>query len=439
MARGSLRLIHQKACAADGADPRVCSCSPRVQARVAGHDYSIGYLAKGWLMRDLEPFDRKLLDMRDAIVEGRSPRPREVVTLEEFGPPWFQQLHAAARMGSVSPLTYNSYEGNWRLHIRPFFGRYALGAIDALIVNKYIADKLESGLSRNTVMSSLTVLSGMLTDAQAEGKIAANPLRSPRRGRHGSRRVGVQLTMERKPPKHLELDEAIALLEVTPLEQLDLVLGPLTTGFRRNEWLAVEWTDLDWGRSVVDLTGQLYRGEKVHAKCHSERVVPFFSGLAAVLGRRRRAEGWVTDVGSGGPMNEKDAGQVIDHLYTDAGLKRRVRARDADGNETRQWDRKGLGFHALRHTYNSVLASHGVPRHVRAELLGHKKGDITGRYEHVLSGEFAKVEAALEAAFGDVVRRRLGQTDVHEASRSAPVRTGPDVSSPDPDLRSMRL
>lgn len=466
MIRGSLRLEHKSSCPAQGHKPesRACKCDPRVRARLAGQDYTLGSLEKGWRVADLEDFERKLVDMREAIADGRSPRPRKVVTLGEFALGWFQALHASAQLGQISPLTFNKYEGDWRRHVGPWFGKYPLGAIDAALINRYISAKLEAGYSRNAVMSQLTVLSGMLTDAAAESPplIVANPMRSPKRGRHGNRRIGVQIEFEHKAPKHLEVDQAVALLELVADEYFDLVLCPLVTGFRRMEIAGLEWDEILWGKELVDLTGQLRTKKggglvKVKAKYDSARAVPLYSGFAHALGRRRQAEGYVFVTQEGGPFSETRIKDVLDELYVEAGLKKplEVRREERAARKKKGWAgvsrEHGLGWHALRHTYNSVLAAGGVPRHVREELLGHKRHDVTGRYEHVLSGAYAQVDQVLEEAFGDVVRRRLGTVaadvervavDANAGPALAPVDRVPmdtDKNSPTSEFRGFRL
>jgi integrase-like protein len=127
-------------------------------------------------------------------------------------------IETAVRAENMSGLTYNQYEGALRLHLAPFFGRYALAAIDVALINRYISEKLKAGLHERTVKNSLTPLCGILTDAQTEGLIPSNPLRSPKRGRHGNRHVGVVALRDdrRATPKHLEITDALALLGATP-------------------------------------------------------------------------------------------------------------------------------------------------------------------------------------------------------------------------------
>ena len=52
------------------------------------------------------------------------------MTLEEWAGPWFEQIAVQVELERMSPLTYNKYEGDWRLHLAPAFGRLPLTAID---------------------------------------------------------------------------------------------------------------------------------------------------------------------------------------------------------------------------------------------------------------------------------------------------------------------
>lgn len=426
--RGSLRLRHQSGCPAKGRgknrDPRACRCAPTVEVRFGGLgiERTGGYLAKGWRARDVDEFNGELQHMREQLLAGRAPRPKKVVTLNDYAAGWFAQLHAAVKLGQISPLTYNQYEGEWRRWLAPRFGRLPLGAVDVAAANAYIADRLDDGAAESTAKNSLTCLSGMLTDAAAEGLIAANPLRSPRRGRHGGRRIGVDLTVRRTPPKHLELDEALALLAVVPYEHLGLPLAAMTHGLRRNEVLGLHWEWIDWGARTLDLRGQLQwrRGRprtdwKIRdCKFKSNRLLPLYSGFATLIGRRREAEGLVFPApGAGGlPWNESmPATTFLEAAYETAGIRR-----------------PGVLWHALRHTYASLLAAGGIKQHEIELLMGHKVAGTTGLYLHVMRETFGRVDVILDQAFGDALRARLGKP---------PSTRSPNTSSP-PDAGSLR-
>jgi integrase len=417
--RGSLRLRHQRTCptyaSGKSRDSRVCRCSPAVEVRFrsVGITRKVGYLPKGWRAEDLADYQRDLVEMREQLLAGRPPRPKRLLTLNDYAIGWFAQLHTAVKLGQVSPLTFNQYEGEWRRWLSPRFGHMPLGAIDVASANAYIADRLAGGAAEVTAKNSLTCLSGMLTDAAAEGLIPANPLRSPRRGRHGSRRIGVDLTVRRRPPKHLELNEALALLAVTPEEYVAMPLAVMTHGLRRNELLGVQWEWIDWGSRTLDVRGQLQwiRGrprtgwEIRDCKFKSNRLLPLYSGLATSLGRRRRAGGLVfTAPGSDAqPWSEtKPAQFFLGDAYEAAGIRR-----------------SGVMWHALRHTYASLLGAGGIKQHEIELLMGHKVAGTTGLYLHVMRETFDTVELILDQAFGDAVRARFEQPPARDPDRAA--------------------
>ena len=253
----------------------------------------------------------------------------------------------------------------------------------------------------------------MLTDAVTAGLLPHNPLRSPKRARHrgGSRHDTLDLQGDpRKPPKHLEPVEARALLHATPPHFRDMVLCALTTGFRRNELLGLQWEWIDFGARRISLRGQLYwrrtqAGQERQVtirscKYDSEREVPLYNGLADLLGRRREAEGFVfRNPQTGRPWKEtRPAATFLGDAYETAALRR-----------------PGRTWHQLRHTYASVLAAGGVKRHEVEQLLGHATQGTTGLYTNLFC-----VTATTRCT-----RRSTRSTGwgLHERARSA-ARTG---------------
>jgi excisionase family DNA binding protein len=238
----------------------LCSCRPTVQARVAHVERRLGYLEQGWRIADLADFERRLAELREKVVHGQVLPPSRPVTVEAFAGPWFERIAAQVELGRMSPLTYNKYEGDRCRHLQPAFGKLPLGAIDQPLLLQYLRTKIAAGLTEGTAKASLTVLSGMLTDAVSQGHIANNPLRSPTRARPrgGSRHDVLDLNVGRKPAKYLEVSEAYALRDATPELYVGTVLLALTSGLRRNELLGLQLEWLGFGSGRLDLRGQLY-------------------------------------------------------------------------------------------------------------------------------------------------------------------------------------
>jgi hypothetical protein len=177
MRRGSLRIRHAQDCAAEvegrPKDPRLCTCSPLVVGRIGDISRSFGHLPRGWRETDLIEHERRLLELRDQVLSGRTPPPSRVVTLEEYVvPSWFNKLAIQVEMGRMSPNTFNKYEGDWRRHLKPAFGRLPLGAIDQARLVTYMNDKLRpaSASPRSRTRSSRSAGSSPTRSARATSR-----------------------------------------------------------------------------------------------------------------------------------------------------------------------------------------------------------------------------------------------------------------------------
>ena len=209
----------------------------------------------------------------------------------------------------MSPLTYNKYEGDWRRHLQPAFGKLPLGAIDQPLLLQYMRTTDRRGPQRDAPSrTTLTVLCGMLTDAMAEGHIANNPLRTPTSGAATAAAAATTSIDLQRPSasrrRYLEVARGPrAARRDTHSRTVELVLLALTSGFRRYELLGLRWEWLDWGASRSDLSrAALLEASRARAasaspsivrcKYDSEREVPLCSGLAQLLagaGRRQAA------------------------------------------------------------------------------------------------------------------------------------------------------
>ncbi len=58
-----------------------------VLARVGGVNRSLGALPRGWRQADLIEFERRLLELREQVLTGRTPPPTRPVTLDESWAP----------------------------------------------------------------------------------------------------------------------------------------------------------------------------------------------------------------------------------------------------------------------------------------------------------------------------------------------------------------
>lgn len=135
----------------------------------------------------------------------------------------------------VGPRTLERYGELLRCHVVPALGARPLQQIQPAEVDKLYAD-LEAKISPRTIHHVHTALGACIATAARKGKIANNPLEradapSPSESDHGTALDADQLRM---------LVEGFRGLTLYPI-----VATAAFTGARRNEILALRWSDLD--------------------------------------------------------------------------------------------------------------------------------------------------------------------------------------------------
>ena len=152
-----------------------------------------------------------------------------------------------------------------------------------------------------------------------------------------------------------------------------LVLTALLTGARRGELAGLKWGDVDLDNAVARL-GRTKNGER--------RTLVLLPQVIAELR----------------PFVSSDAnryvfGSVKTRYQTPASIDTAWR------HALKRSEVKNFRFHDLRHCTASYLAQAGVPLNVIAEVLGHKRIDMTQRYAHLTVQTKA---TAMQTALGGI-------------------------------------
>jgi integrase len=178
--------------------------------------------------------------------------------------------------------------------------------------------------------------------------------------------------------RFLDAEERARLLEACKASQYPrlhaLVLMAMLTGARRGELLGLRWreVELDAGRAHLHDTKNGDRRTLVLLPAVVEALRPFVSTDTARLV-------------FGSVQSRYQRAASIDTAW------RLALARAQVGD---------FRFHDLRHCCASYLAQAGVPLNTIAEILGHRKLDMTRRYAHLTTTTTA---AAMSAALGAIV------------------------------------
>ena len=152
-----------------------------------------------------------------------------------------------------------------------------------------------------------------------------------------------------------------------------LVLMALCTGARRGELMALRWRDVDLeaGRARLERT-----------KNGDRRVLILLPQVVEALRPFQSSDGARFVFGS--PQSAYKVPANVDTAWRRA---------------VKRAELVDFRFHDLRHCCASYLAQNGAPLNVIAEVLGHRKLDMSRRYAHLTVETKAK---AMQAALGGI-------------------------------------
>ena len=223
-----------------------------------------------------------------------------------------------------------------------------------------------------TVRGIARTLSTILSEAVEDELLPANP--ALRLGRY------LRSADDAEPDiDPLNRGDAAALVQIAR-EQfpdwLPWLLCGLRTGMRAGELLALQWGDVNWRGSFLEVRRNLVGGLLTTPKNHQRRRVDLSRQLRLELWfwrRRQRARwltagrpfpDWVFASVTGTALDESNVRKALNRMLEAAGLHRR-------------------GPHQLRHTFASLLLQDGAPITYVSQQLGHRDASITLRvYAH---------------------------------------------------------
>ena len=217
-------------------------------------------------------------------------------------------LEAAAKP-KLRGGTYDDYEGQLRRYIRPTLGNKPLTTICPLDIQKIYREMTERGLSGRTVRYVHAVLHSAMAQAVNWQLLFHNPV------------TGLQLPRDCRPEMNvLTLEELRTFLKCV----LPTSCGPVfaiasTAGMRPNEYLGLQWPDIDWDKHTASVTRTLHRR---HGRWQ-------FEGTKGRRGRRViKLQNWVVRLLHNLKMSQKQS-ESFDHVWPEA---RKLVFKTASGN-----------------------------------------------------------------------------------------------------------
>jgi integrase len=283
-------------------------------------------------------------------------------TFATFAQEWFTTHVVTNNKSSTQGSNRMILDG----HLLDFFGAMRLDTITASDVERYKGQKLQDDLAAKTINNHLAVLSKCLKSAVEWERVAVAP----------------RIKLLKVPPqrfKHLDRTETARLLDgfVDPRWRVMAVCA-VRAGLRMGELIGLRWEDVDFERRQLSVRRSIVRGVVAAPKSNKERHLPMTQDLSTALASLKTKRGYV--------FQQALTGEPMTRGMTDRALKTACKRSGV----------RMIGWHVLRHTFASQLATSGISIRIIQELLGHSDMKMTLRYAHLAPSALREAISVLD-------------------------------------------
>lgn len=281
-----------------------------------------------------------------------------VPTVKAFFADWLQSAEA----NGLSPSSLTRYK-QVAEQFCAFVGvKLFVDLVTPSTVQGYVDNLLGTGLTRKTAMNHLRIIRIPFERALKLGELPNNPAA-------GATVKNVKAAMaEKRPFTSEELSKVLQVAKGSEWETATFI--GYFTGLRMGDALALEWGSLNLGEGVLDVTT---------SKTNTKARLPLHPALLRHLRsiHRSGACGYVLPVL--GAMADGGKRSALSKQFKAMMKKAGVESVAVGGGQRKVMD---LGFHCLRHSLVSHLASAGAPEAVRMHLATHSDRNTHAGYTH---------------------------------------------------------
>ena len=306
------------------------------------------------------------------VVKNAQTRADAVLHLREKSIEAFNSLHSSNKIDKPIDFTKLSEcyvrdyakqnKKTWKNDVRcleaslkPFFGRFKLKEITPRHIEKYRAERLETGVTKATVNRELALMKKKYSLAIDWELAMQNPVK----------KIKFFSEKDNQKERILSKKEEDTLLKISPDYLKPILIVALHTGMRKSEILNLRWSQVDSKKRLIKVE---------NTKSGKSRYININSELSCLLPslktKNKEREFVFTNPVTGKPF--VDLKRAFKTACEEAGISE-------------------LRFHDLRHTFASRLIESGVDLITVRDLLGHSTVKVTERYTH--SNQELKKEA----------------------------------------------
>ena len=298
---------------------------------------------------------------------------------------WFDTcLHRVEKTrGKTTHKRYQAVIGNFLEFIGPARACAPVESLTSDEIQRFTDVRLDEGRAAKTVQNDLKPIGKFLKDAERKGLLLKSPM--------GAVEIPEAEGETRDPFSEAELSSLLTYLSAPNDAEGKPLSGAEKT--HRRDWRTAmnlglfvgsrlgDGTNLRW--SNVDFTRKQIRFIPEKSRKKQELVIPVHPDLEAYLlslPSSDQADGFLCPtLGGVKAGNRAMLSKQFAAILDEAGVDRR--AGQKKHGKGRTFHR--LGYHSLRHTFNSMMADAGVSIELRSKLTGHSTLAMNDRYTHL--------------------------------------------------------
>lgn len=247
----------------------------------------------------------------------------------------------------------------------PYFGNKYIEQINSYDVEKfknYLLNDYE--LSPKSINNRLSTLSRCLKSAIEWEMMSKMPIIK-------------LLKVPQQKFDFLTTKESEILINASNGNWSNMILLALQSGLRFGEIIALRWEDINFDEEILTVNKNIVRGVEVSPKSNKIRVVPLTSKVINMLKEREKSCEYIFHDENNNPLKYGNCLRHLHKICKETGLRQ-------------------VGWHILRHSFASNLASKNNSIVAIKELLGHSDIRTTMRYSHINIPILKKVIATME-------------------------------------------
>jgi integrase len=363
------------------------------------------------------------------------------ITFGDWWAHWYGPAAAALARG-----TRNRDQSYADSHILPTFATTAIGDIDASMIQRWVAERIEAGYKPATVRKAHGIVSKALKAAVADRLIINNPCD------HTSLpKMTPPQPIADDDPDDDEDEGEVQILDYDEIEELGVCLGAYSlagrldayTGLRFGELFGLEVRDVKVERSrlavrrkIVEAKGAVHFEQflKTDAGRREVWVPSELMDELAIHVKDKQPRDLVFTAPRGGPVHlsswrwrfwypaciKLGRGTVVACTETTTTSCEIPHKKNRVGRQLKRGHYRGLRFHDLRHTAVSLWVFDGRPLFEITKMIGQADSKlIDNRYGHLVTRTTDATNEALNRRIRDA-RARRAKTDDETPLRPLP-------------------